>query len=434
MTSIRRISVKNIKAIDELDLDFQGCTAIITGGNDKGKSTALAFLTDRLLGEKPDLILRKGEEKGSYTMELSDGSKFEYTATEKTERIRFTTSDDIKVDVTKEISRKYFAPSFDIDKFLGSGPQERVKILKEFVGVDTTEIDARYQAKYSARAAQNKIVEVLSSKIDHTVAELPVPEKSLDELRGSLETIQKNATERANAENGLVTFKREKVSHEEKIENAPVEIKVIQKEAEEEIAQLNERIRLVSLEADKKAKEIEDSVEKAKKQLEVVENRIKAGEQWLEDNPPVDISSVNQDISVWEKKEAHKKSLAELQAEQKKAEDLDAEVKKIVAEKQELIKSAKLPDGIEIDGSEIKVDGLPLSDAQVSSSKKYIAALKIAAMGLKKVRALHFDAAPLDKNNIKEIISWAHENDLQLLIERPDFDGGEITYEIEKAE
>jgi hypothetical protein len=34
----------------------------------------------------------------------------------------------------------------------------------------------------------------------------------------------------------------------------------------------------------------------------------------------------------------------------------------------------------------------------------------------------------LDKNTLAEIQTWANENDLQLLIERPDFDGGEIKY------
>jgi hypothetical protein len=36
----------------------------------------------------------------------------------------------------------------------------------------------------------------------------------------------------------------------------------------------------------------------------------------------------------------------------------------------------------------------------------------------------------LDKNSLLEIEKWAVENDLQLLIERPDFDGGEIEYQI----
>ena len=72
----------------------------------------------------------------------------------------------------------------------------------------------------------------------------------------------------------------------------------------------------------------------------------------------------------------------------------------------------------------------PLTDNQISSSSKYIAALKLGAMVLGEIRAMHFDASFLDKNSLSEIQDWANENDLQLLIERPDFDGGEIKYEI----
>lgn len=43
---------------------------------------------------------------------------------------------------------------------------------------------------------------------------------------------------------------------------------------------------------------------------------------------------------------------------------------------------------------------------------------------------MHFDASFLDKNSLREIEFWALNNDLQLLIERPDYDAGEIKYEI----
>ena len=43
---------------------------------------------------------------------------------------------------------------------------------------------------------------------------------------------------------------------------------------------------------------------------------------------------------------------------------------------------------------------------------------------------MHFDASFLDKNSLAEIQLWANENDLQLLIERPDYDGGDIQYKI----
>jgi hypothetical protein len=51
-------------------------------------------------------------------------------------------------------------------------------------------------------------------------------------------------------------------------------------------------------------------------------------------------------------------------------------------------------------------------------------------MGIGDIKTLCFDASYLDKNSLLEIEKWAADKDLQLLIERPDFDGGELRYEI----
>jgi hypothetical protein len=71
-----------------------------------------------------------------------------------------------------------------------------------------------------------------------------------------------------------------------------------------------------------------------------------------------------------------------------------------------------------------------LQKNQISSSRLYIAALQLAAMELGEVKALHFDCSTLDKNSLKEVLDWASINDLQLLIEKPDFQAGEIQYQI----
>lgn len=89
-----------------------------------------------------------------------------------------------------------------------------------------------------------------------------------------------------------------------------------------------------------------------------------------------------------------------------------------------------MPEGFCFDDDGITYKGLPFNKESLSSSAIYIAALKLAALGLGEVKMLHFDASYLDKNSLAEIEDWAKENDLQLLIERPDFDGGEIEYQL----
>ncbi len=71
MTKIKTISISNLKAIAELTIDLNGCSAIITGGNNKGKSTLLKSLPDRIRGERPELIVNDGEEEGKGEMTLT---------------------------------------------------------------------------------------------------------------------------------------------------------------------------------------------------------------------------------------------------------------------------------------------------------------------------------------------------------------------------
>ncbi len=51
-------------------------------------------------------------------------------------------------------------------------------------------------------------------------------------------------------------------------------------------------------------------------------------------------------------------------------------------------------------------------------------------MNIGEIRTLHFDASFLDRESLESIEKWANDNDLQLLIERPAYNGGEITYEL----
>jgi hypothetical protein len=114
----------------------------------------------------------------------------------------------------------------------------------------------------------------------------------------------------------------------------------------------------------------------------------------------------------------------------KKANDFNAKVKAIQSEKLQLIAKADIPSEFKFTDDGILYNDLPLSNNQSSSSSKYIAALKLGSMALGEIKTMHFDASFLDKNSLSDVEKWANENDLQLLIERPNFDGGDIKYEI----
>jgi hypothetical protein len=95
-----------------------------------------------------------------------------------------------------------------------------------------------------------------------------------------------------------------------------------------------------------------------------------------------------------------------------------------------LIKSSPLPKWFEFTNDGLLFNWYPLDKSSLSSSQIYIAGLMLASMNMWEVQMLTFDASYLDKNSLQEIEDWAKSHDLQLLIERPDFDWWDIRYEI----
>lgn len=71
---IQKIEVTNFKPVANQEIDLNGCSAIVTAANEKGKSALLSGLIDRLRSKKPEKIVKEGEKSGNYTMKLTDGS------------------------------------------------------------------------------------------------------------------------------------------------------------------------------------------------------------------------------------------------------------------------------------------------------------------------------------------------------------------------
>lgn len=54
MSKIQTIKIQNFKSITDLEANFNGCTAIVTGGNNKGKTSFLKGIVDRVRFVRPD--------------------------------------------------------------------------------------------------------------------------------------------------------------------------------------------------------------------------------------------------------------------------------------------------------------------------------------------------------------------------------------------
>lgn len=424
---IERIEVKNFKAIKAEVVKFNGCSAIITAGNDKGKTSLLRGLIDRFRGEKPDLIVSDGEAKGFNMIELTDGSRIEWKFTEKTESFAYITKDGIKktTGVLSAIGERYFGIKFDIDKFLNSGKKEQTKELQRIVGIDFTDINERYKVAFGNRTDANKELKRLT---DNPVTKPTKIEKpNIENLKQKLSEAKKSNKElmseweKKNKEHvrGILDFnKKQEVSRSEY--NISTNCMVTLSDLG--FADSNQVLKdFIETLKPKKSKELSDLQKPKLKGITGLEEQIEKANESLRiyDAFERDLESYNN----WVKEGTTARET------QKKTNEI---VESIEKEKKDLISNAKIPKDFEINEDGILYKGLPLTDNQISSSGKYIAALKLGAMVLGEIKTMHFDASFLDNNSLSEIQNWADENNLQLLIERPDVNGGDIKYEIIK--
>lgn len=406
MSKIKKITVSNLKAVSALTADFNGMTCIITGGNNKGKSSFLKSLTERLRGSKPGIILKQGEKEGFSELELTTGEKFIWNFDGKKEKLTFISERNIKSSVTKDLSTFYFPPVFDVDEFLNSGPKKQKETLQKLTGIEFTEIDRQYKFAYDERTFANKRVVEEKARLVQIEPDAPKEITPTDELEKELAGIDAHNMVFTNSQNQL-NEKNFSLSENEK-----------------DIIELRERIKII----EKKNSVLNAELLEIDVWLDSEENKIK--DKSVSDTLQEKIAKAKEDNKIVE---ANKKAAEQIKLYNSLvtyADKADKEVKRIEQEKLDVIKNASMPEGFGFNEDGITYKGFEFTKEQLSSSGIYIAALKLAAIGLGEVKTLHFDASFLDNKSLSEIETWANENNLQLLIEQPDRSGGEIEYHI----
>lgn len=431
MTKISKISVTNLKSIQHQEIEMNGASIIVTAGNGKGKSTLTKSFFDRIRGEKNDSILRTNEANGSQVIEFNDGNIIEWKVTAKTETFTLITKEGLKVNSIKQIKDFYFKnEDFDINQFLELSPKKQAEKLQKLIGLDLSEIEKRYSETYEKRKEANYNFDALTkNKI----------EKPLEVEKPEIESIKKQILDaKIDNESRLECFRSDclKVENEVDLFNSTQEEILNQFSIKEgKLLQLTELLKDSCFETCfdfEKADNYLESLPKPQdfKHYPEFQEPELINIQELESK----LEAANEQLRKFDLYEYQLKQYNEWVENGKKARELkdslELELKSIEKEKRDLIASAEMPEGFEFCDSELLYCGFPLNKNSQSTSNLYIAGLKLATMNLGLLKTVHFEASALDKDNLLKVYEYAKSKDLQLFVEKPDFDGGEIRYEI----
>lgn len=443
MSKIKTIKLVNFKAIDKFEADFHGCTAIITAGNEKGKTSFLRGIQDRIRFSRPEVMVKQGEEKGKGELTLDTGERFEWDFdVNGKDKLVYYDTEQIKQTVTVELGKRFFPPLFDIDKFLQSAPKDQIKQLQKIVGIDFTEIEGRYDIAYRERTTKNQEAEKFHVKLSKMLEAPKVDFVDLTDLQARKEKERVRLNE---------LYKSNKSSNEDLRKEWERAKEIIDKEVSEHNTKqtsnllsynaCNDAILVLEINGYVKDQTLIDFL--TLKKLAILDQKTASDfyplkPKYIEEMPDdKELQKIDADIlkasEINVEAQKYKDYIdykTQVDLSKVEADEANVKVREIEEERKRIIESVNFPKGIEITGQGITVDGFPLDKTQISTSKLYTTALRIAAMNLGEVKTLYFDASYLDNKNLSEIEQWAEENNLQLLIERPDRDGGEIKYEL----
>ena len=443
MSKIQTIRIQNFKAITDLEMDFNGATAIITGANNSGKTSFLRGIVDRIRFIRPEVMVKKGATEGSGELTLDTGERFvwQFDVAGK-DKLTYITKEG-RQSVSKEFGTQFFPPIFDIDKFLQSSPKEQVKQLQKIVGLDFTDIDDRYKKAYDFRTERNREAELYQAKLTKALRCDPVNYVDLTGLKAQKEAERKRL-------NDLYVENKAKNDHLRKSweqEKAAIDQTVSTHNGSEstKTETLKELVKAANTldNAGYRGEEVTAFISRFRNDIKplMIASEMYPKEPIYITEMPSDEALQAIDNKIFEASKTN--ALAQKYLEYKElkestekardaADQADGDVKAIEDERKRLVASAKMPDGITIspDGVSIMVDDFPLDRSQISTSKLYCAALKIASLNLGEVKSLYFDSTMLDRNTLNDICVWAEKNGLQLLMEMVDRDGGQINYTI----
>lgn len=479
---IKKIAVKNIRSIEDLEFEFNGCSAIVTGKNSIGKSTFLKFLFDRLsqvIDKNP--IWKQEENRGVYTLELDNDTILEYEVEKKEdggikEKLNIIYPDGKKEKLTRDLIKQLYPKQFDLDKFLELKPKEKLYYISDILGNEKVkEILPQIEELRKEREHQYKIykqkekaldeykanmvkVDVDADSIENAKKEkqaiIQQYEESLKTIAQSNELLDKQANDyllklKLDVENAkklksqkelaiknILTKKENYQKIFNYVENDGYSVLLVKGETQ---INKNDFLNNLDNEVEKLKKEINDIKILSDDEVNKLYLEYKSKLEYKQYPEKPDTSKFDAIIEKEKDLYLYKNQLKELERLEQEYKDeknvyiqynnqienLEAEIRGIFTK----MSNEKIT--FSFDG--IYYNDKPIDRNSMSTSELYKAGIYLGSLSLGEIRTLVFDISSFDKNSFNEVLEFAKNNDIQLLVEKPDWEGSN-TIKIEITE
>lgn len=396
MTKIIKLTAENVKRLKAVEITPDGNLVVIGGRNAQGKTSVLDCIMYALAGGKtiPAKPLRDGEKKGKIVAELEDliitrtfteagGGTLKV---ENKEGAQFKSPQAILDGLTGQLA-------FDPLAFSRMEPRKQLDTLRELVGLDFAEEDAKRKALYEERTAVNRDGKALAAQYEAAPhhADAPDEETPLSDLLAEQDAIAAKQRERDEITRTLDSLNTLETDTRGEIERVEAKLVTLR----ERLADIKER-------------------QKAEG----------AGLAKTEDMQTA-LASVKQRITMADetnRKARENKYRASLAAklEDKRAESqqLGDEIRALDAAKATKIAAAAFPiDGLTISDDGVLYNGIPLSQASAAEQLRVSVAIGIAANPKLRVMLIR-DGSLLDDDSLAMVASMAQDADTQVWLER----------------
>lgn len=406
---LHALVIDNIKKVRAMELVPDDEIMCLTGRNEAGKSTVLEVLRMFFGGKKysPENPVTTGKKKGGAVLELG-----KYTA-----KLSVTAKGGYYLSLYDEEGQEVPSPqtvltqmvkniAFDPSRFIHMEPKEQAKVLREILGVDTTELDAKRKKCYDRRTEIGREVSQLEASLKLLPLYKGVPDKEVTTAE--------------------IT---KKISDALKLNQQRTETAKTIKFNEESIQKTRNHI------------------EDLKKQILEAENRItrteaenKTHTKWLELNPAQDIEVLetqSQELEEINKKvrgnQDRKKTREKLLKVQDDHDTLSEAIKEIDEKKEKLLEGVDMPiQGLTFDEDGIYYDGFPFRDVSTGKALTIATALGISQNPDLRVLILQ-DGSDIDSFNFAAIRQLAKAEDFLIIIEKMD-ESGQVGFFIDDGE